>query len=606
MVSIIIPSRNELFLFKTTQDLLSKARGEIEVIVILDGYWPKPKEIIDDPRVHYVHRGKAKGLRDAVSSAVAIAKGKYIMKIDAHCMFDEGFDVKLAESCKPRYVVVPRRYSLDPEKWCRRDKGPIDYIYVECPANNNNSDLCGKVWNYPEGKDKLIDDLMTFQGSCWFMEREYFHELGLFDEKNYGTFRKEPQEISFKCWLSGGRVIRNKKTWYAHLHKGRKYGRGYYASKSDWVKGDEYNKRWLTNSAWDKQTKDFKWMIDKFNPPGWENYEWDKKEKPVKKVKLYQNIGKEEGDFRWQNPKKKHSRFWNEGKWENFIEPLLPNDCRDQTFVEIGCNAGMFLKMAKERGYKNVVGIEKSRSTCEQAEKYRDSLGMDYKIINQAVGENFDFDNLPVADVFLLSTVHYYFDIQTWLKFIDKLKQKTRYCLLVSRSVDKDRHWQPSGEIEDLRHHFKYWHEIGAINDIPAKGDPHPRKLWSIMFESDLKRMQVKDIYIKNERHGSWIEDYKKMNEAKIKLAEQMATDDKIKIEETDYYKRWTKRKEKSWSKEKIHDFVRGKVDLMYDVKHNGLKDPLIVKAHGQICDGGHRLAILRALGYRNVIVRTI
>jgi len=96
LLSVIIPSRNEQFLFQTTKDLLAKAKGQIEVIVVLEGYWPNPEEIVNDTRVHYIHHGVAKGLRGAINAGAAIAKGKYLMKTDGHCMFDKGFDVKLA------------------------------------------------------------------------------------------------------------------------------------------------------------------------------------------------------------------------------------------------------------------------------------------------------------------------------------------------------------------------------------------------------------------------------------------------------------------------------------------------------------------------------
>ena len=277
-VSVIIPSRNEQFLQKTVEDLLAKSRGDIEIIVVLDGYWPTPS-LPDDERVMVLHRGRPRGLRNAVNSVSEIASGDYLMKCDAHCMFSEGFDVNMAADCEEDWISIPRRYSLNPEEWERGKKRPIDYLYIESPTKSGG-DLAGKVWgekNYDkELKKKEIDDLMTFQGSCWFMHKEYFFYLDKFDEKNYGTFRKEPQEICFKCWFSGGRVVRNKKVWYAHLHKGKKYGRGYSANRKDWNKGDNYNKKWLTGDAWNspKQTKDFKWLIDKFEPPGWEDYQW--------------------------------------------------------------------------------------------------------------------------------------------------------------------------------------------------------------------------------------------------------------------------------------------------------------------------------------------
>ena len=39
-VSVVIPSRGEQFLAPTVKDVLAKAAGNIEVIAVLDGYWP--------------------------------------------------------------------------------------------------------------------------------------------------------------------------------------------------------------------------------------------------------------------------------------------------------------------------------------------------------------------------------------------------------------------------------------------------------------------------------------------------------------------------------------------------------------------------------------
>jgi glycosyltransferase involved in cell wall biosynthesis len=277
-LSVIIPARNERFLPQTVDDIFLKATGDIEIIVVLDGYWPDPP-LGDYKNLVIVHRSQSRGMRPAINSAAAIAKGEYLLKTDAHCLFADGFDKTLQADCKSDWVCVPRRKRLDAENWCVEEGGrpPIDYMYLSYPDNPDDfggPGLNGKVWaakNRDESlKDKLIDDLMSAQGSCWFMPRDYFYELELMDTESYGHFWNEFQEIGLKCWLSGGRVIRNKKTWYAHLHKGRKYGRGYFLSKDSLRQGATYTKKWLIGDAWHKQTKPLSWLIEQFWPvPTW-------------------------------------------------------------------------------------------------------------------------------------------------------------------------------------------------------------------------------------------------------------------------------------------------------------------------------------------------
>lgn len=276
MLSIVIPSRNEKFLVPTVNDLLKNARGDIEIIVVLDGYWI---ELPNDPRVKIIHRGEPRGMRAGINSAVAIAKGEVIMKIDAHCMVSEGYDVALTKDLEPDWVSVPRRHRLDAENWKIDDGGkqPIDYMYVCSPTDPNDwggAGLNGKVWEEKNRSQKLkevmIDDLMSSQGSCWIMHKDYFYELELMDEASYGTFWNEFQEIGFKCWLSGGRVVINKNAWYAHLHKGKKYGRGYRLLQSALDQGAGHTSKWMKfKEAWDKQTLPLSWLIEKFMPPTW-------------------------------------------------------------------------------------------------------------------------------------------------------------------------------------------------------------------------------------------------------------------------------------------------------------------------------------------------
>lgn len=278
-VSIIVPSRNEMFLNKTVEDLLKKCTGDIEVIVILDGYWANPMPPQDN-RVVYIHNGSPKGLRTAVNSAVAIARGDYILKIDAHCMVDEGFDEKLKAECAPDWVMIPRRKRLDAENWTIQDVGKpdVDYEFLSFPYwKPDEVGIHGTIWTerIVERKDNPkydIDEDPAFQGSCYFMHKKFFTDvLGDMQNEGYGTFIGEPQEIGLKAWLSGGKVMVNKKTWYAHLHKGKTYGRGYSMDKRELIAGNAYSVDYWMNNRWDKAKRTIEWFINEQFPdmPTW-------------------------------------------------------------------------------------------------------------------------------------------------------------------------------------------------------------------------------------------------------------------------------------------------------------------------------------------------
>jgi glycosyltransferase involved in cell wall biosynthesis len=281
-VSIVIPSRNEQFLSKTVDDLFEKAAGDIEIIAVLDGWIPDPP-LEERDRLTIIHRSKARGMRDAINAAAAIATGKYLMKVDAHCMFGDGYDEILQADCDDDWLVIPRRVSLDAENWCIADTGksPVDYEYLSCPnppgsGRKDDKGIHGKVWRERarERLDIEIDDNMSFQGSCWFMPKAYYHRIGGLNEEGYGTFIQEPQELGLKVWLGGGRQITNKRTWYAHLHKGRRYGRGYFLSKRECHDGTLYAADYWLNNRWENRVHDLVWLIEKFWPvPTWpENY----------------------------------------------------------------------------------------------------------------------------------------------------------------------------------------------------------------------------------------------------------------------------------------------------------------------------------------------
>jgi len=115
-LSIIIPSRNEMFLSKTIEDILDKSRANTQVIATLDGSWTEPP-IQDHPKVVLIHYSEPVGQRKGMNSAAKLAEAKYIAKCDAHCGFDEGFDAKLLEDMRDGWTMVPVMRNLHAFDW---------------------------------------------------------------------------------------------------------------------------------------------------------------------------------------------------------------------------------------------------------------------------------------------------------------------------------------------------------------------------------------------------------------------------------------------------------------------------------------------------------
>ena len=198
--------------------MLENARGEIEIIAVLDGYWPT-FELRGDPRVRYIHLGKNSGMRNAINTGVLASQGEYIMRTDEHCVFGDGFDVILTKDCESNWIVTPRRYYLDPVEWKVMD---IPYVYYEKLAINGDHKFEGQKWQSrtQERRHIIVDETMAMQGSVWMMPRKWWDGvIGELQTEEYGPLVQDSHEMVFKTWKAGGKLMVNKNTWFAHKHK---------------------------------------------------------------------------------------------------------------------------------------------------------------------------------------------------------------------------------------------------------------------------------------------------------------------------------------------------------------------------------------------------
>lgn len=285
------------------------------------------------------------------------------------------------------------------------------------------------------------------------------------------------------------------------------------------------------------------------------------------------------------------SKFWNEGKWKNFVIPHLPNPmvCAGKTLVDMGCNAGLFLKLAEDRGF-TAIGVDSNSDAIERGKKWRDDHGYHYDLRLQKIEEC--LNELPIADYTVLSNLHYYFPIDKWVEYLDKIKFKTRYIIIVTAEKHHVNRCWASADVPSIRNYFKGWKEVGFVDEKPLDGDPDPRRLWSLCFESpSIEKVPIESLDSSNHVQDNF---YAELDEGKH-------------YTETKYYKILKKYREK-WGETRLNQWVEERIKVYDDVKKNGVKVPILVDFFkpDRIVDGNHRYAMLRNLGFKEVFVRKV
>jgi len=307
----------------------------------------------------------------------------------------------------------------------------------------------------------------------------------------------------------------------------------------------------------------------------------------MKKFSEYQHVSGEPMTDR--DKKEANSKFWGKGKWDNFILPLLPKRCEDMTFVDMGCNAGLFLGFAKKKGFQDVRGVDSNEEAIKKA-------SINEEGIKTWCGDMIDVD-LPLADYVVFVNSHYYLNVGDFILLLDKLRNRTRYCLIVSGDKRTYPHLA-SSRADDIRNYFKDWKEVDGVDQIDPTGDPSPRKLWTLAFKSpSLKRVSMMGLDCGNNVQSGF---YKEL-------------DDGVLYDKTKYYKilkgyRLKKNPESLsiWTKDELVKFAKDKVALYESIKNDGLMQPIVVNKIGKILDGNHRYMMLKHLGHKTILVREI
>lgn len=341
-LSILIPARNERWLGRTVEDVLAHRTRRAEVIVVSDGGFPDPPIALPaDVRLlipvqgggHVEYHGQdVRGIKPAVigqragtNLAAAAARGRYVMKLDAHCSVAQGFDAALIaadeEIGRPDVTQIPAMYNLHAFNWrcqgCGLEtyQGPTPTACTACAAKGtpggpferrvcwdlkaggvNGKEVRTEFWRFDDelhfqywggGKDKRgesfkgyrhrpeaqgeLVDVMSSVGACFFMRKARFAELGGLDEA-HGSWGQFGTEIACKSWLSGGRHIVNKRTWFAHLFRtqGGDFGFPYANPQAAVNQARAHSRKLWIEGTWPGAKYPLSWLIEKFAPvPDW-------------------------------------------------------------------------------------------------------------------------------------------------------------------------------------------------------------------------------------------------------------------------------------------------------------------------------------------------
>lgn len=308
-LSVLIPARNEEFLKLTVDGVLKAAEADTEVIVVSDGDWPLDS-LDDDPRIILIKTSEPVGQRAATNMAARVSTAKFIMKLDAHCIVDQGFDRKLMANCEYDWTVIPSMYNLHAFDWrCKKcgkkwyQSPTPTYCHAEYEGKERNphcdnttdfervmvwqprisrkndfmrfdKDLHFQYWpdfkHRPEAQEQIVE-VMSNLGACYFMHRERFWDLEGLDER-HGSWGQMGTEIACKSWLSGGRHVVNRSTWFSHLFRtqGGDFGFPYPNDQRAIDNARKHSNELWKKNKWPKAVHDLNWLIDKFAPiPGW-------------------------------------------------------------------------------------------------------------------------------------------------------------------------------------------------------------------------------------------------------------------------------------------------------------------------------------------------
>ena len=271
----------------------------------------------------------------------------------------------------------------------------------------------------------------------------------------------------------------------------------------------------------------------------------------------------------------------NERRWRAFIKPLLPfNKGHGRMVIELGCNAGFYLRKMRSRGYK-AIGIEKEMEFIRHAHYWESCDPKGVEIIEGDLNQY----NMPVSQIVIMANVHYWLTPDELTALVGKLLTKVMYCIVVGRHRTLSIHKSPC-DFGSLRETFGDWDIKKVITG---------RKHYSVLFRNpDVVEKKTSDLFpnqqlVKSKR---FLPSYKG-------LVDMVIAGQKFNYRDTDYYNYLV------WRRFKYPRILFGRhLSLIRTMKEGGMLNPLVLLGD-KVIDGDHRLIVAKCLGMDKIICST-
>jgi len=189
LTTVIITATEEKQLNNTIENLLSTASGEIEIIVVLDGY---NYGVVENPKVKVLQNEEPIGRRACLNKAAVVAEGKFLFFCPAHCRMSSAWDLKLKTIANPVNIGAA---VLRSQKESDEAKEIVFYVL------DNKLNACKRRAALPKKHRPLIAQSLCFaDGDAWMISKKRWDALGGAD-LSLGKSGNEGLEWSMKAQL---------------------------------------------------------------------------------------------------------------------------------------------------------------------------------------------------------------------------------------------------------------------------------------------------------------------------------------------------------------------------------------------------------------------